>query len=518
MLYLLLILSISHGALAQLDCAEIGVEYGSTWMNISWNLHCNLTEDDIISIRRYHLILTDQTTGVLNYDLGPYCTELSCTEYLDYIRPCIAYNIELSAELYDDTEYTYNSVEIEMDEELPTAPRNLDIKEVTPDSLSIDWFQPQIGEYCVHHYQVCSVPIGQVDNPEQVCEDTTDMNFVASGLAACTEYSLTVLGVTKDNIEGLLSIAHGVTSHKPPGKPEGLRPKSSGTDYVSFYWNPSPENVNCVKGVSATCIETVFQDKSATDTVASDEASSTATDLFSEVNYLNECTNYNCSIKVPNKNDGTWVESDMLRMATSIVGGKISEPQNIEHNSGPNWIKIFWSPPLDNSRCVDGYYLSWQNKTFGYADTYVAKDVLEFEITNLEACIDYDLSVCAATENWGQYINGSTAQLMATTKIETPGPVQNLVQQSSSVNTVTMCWDPPIQNSYCTEDYKVEISLTDREIGSHHDHKHAKTGENICGTYQVKDCSEQYTFCIWPESKNGEYGEKVCTVAQSSDC
>ena len=29
-----------------------------------------------------------------------------------FFRPCIAYNIELSAELYDDTEYTYNSVEI----------------------------------------------------------------------------------------------------------------------------------------------------------------------------------------------------------------------------------------------------------------------------------------------------------------------------------------------------------------------------------------------------------------------
>ena len=26
--------------------------------------------------------------------------------------------------------------------------------EVTPDSLTMDWFQPQIGEYCVHHYQV----------------------------------------------------------------------------------------------------------------------------------------------------------------------------------------------------------------------------------------------------------------------------------------------------------------------------------------------------------------------------
>jgi hypothetical protein len=29
------------------------VEYGATWMNISWRIHCNIQPQDIINIERY---------------------------------------------------------------------------------------------------------------------------------------------------------------------------------------------------------------------------------------------------------------------------------------------------------------------------------------------------------------------------------------------------------------------------------------------------------------------------------
>ena len=508
-----LLLSLPLMASAQTNCSYFEVDYGSTWMNLTWTLNCNLSEEDIPYIRGYWIKLIDLTTGFYNFTLNDFCTDVLCTEYLDNVRPCIKYTIDLTVTLDDGTEHSYQQKTIEMKEEIPSMPQNLVVSGVAASNLTATWKNPKIGQYCVDHYEVCSRQVGGSGNYED-CVETVEPSVNIQGLTACTEYELIVKPVTKNGSEGLMSTVYGFTSLKTLGQPTITRPKLAGSDFVSFYWTPSPENINCIRGVSSSCFET--EEQNIPRQRVTSENNPSVDDLFSEVKYLTACTNYYCSVEVTSSQENGWISSELFELSTSIIGLQLGEPQYVEHNAQPHELGVFWARPKVASRCVDSYYLSWGTDTIGYESISLSKDTFSHQIKDLNACLTYKIGVVAYTENFGQYTNGSISQIEATTSSESPGPVVNLLQTSGDGNSITMCWEPPIQNTYCTHDYRVEISFAGNNDLVNF--KQEKTGDNECRNYEVQECARHYDFCVRPVTSDGKEGPQVCTIAESGPC
>ncbi|XP_023344068.1 protein sidekick-2 isoform X2 [Eurytemora carolleeae] len=256
------VLGLVLGVGGQEDCKTIDIDIGSTWLNISWLLHCEISPEDVLFVRSYHVKLEDVSTGYYNYTLNVFCTRTSCTQYIENLRSCIKYNVSLQAEMDDGELFDYNSQEIVLKEELPSTPQNLLISDETSSSLQVSWVPPQEGEYCVHHYKVYLNDL--TSNQEyQVSLETEELSLEIKELQACVGYGVTVTPVTGSGNEGRMVSTSGATSFENPSRPSQLRPKDSGSNYVSFYWVPGSNYSSCLRGTSALCVQSEFQDQPA---------------------------------------------------------------------------------------------------------------------------------------------------------------------------------------------------------------------------------------------------------------
>jgi hypothetical protein len=80
--------------------------------------------------------------------------------------------------------------------------------------------------------------------------------------------------------------------------------------------------------------------------------------------------------------------------------------------SGPYSIMVNWTIPTVNSYCVTNYSIEWWKTPSGSEDNHtVSSDVFSYTIEDLDAWVEYEVSVTAVNENHeDRNVTGKTAK------------------------------------------------------------------------------------------------------------
>merc|ERR1711892_752856 len=422
-----------HSSLSA-PCNETRVTAGDTWVNISWSLHCEMNTTDLVS--HYHLLLTDNTAGIYDQDTNQYCMERECSFLFTLARPCIQYTIHLQLiGLEDDASYNYTDNEVTIDEEPVSAPRLLKSTGSSTESISLSWYPPVTGEYCVKEYQVCASSTARI--AASTCATASNIimkdiqKYTLHDVLPCLEYIVTVTPVSEAG-PGLSESVLAETEDDDPGEPDQLSVNDMGYDYIELEWVKPETNRQCIKGVGVFCVETKNSPTTASTTLAptmnppsvSPSRQKRETSL-SAVSSLEACRDYTCWVAYPDTAGSMTLLSDAVRQSTWVKGVVISEPSNVARMVGKDFMQVSWGAPSQYSQCVDSYILTWSDVD-GWKDSTsvtVSADTFSYTIDSLRPCAEYQVDVRAFSSSWGQNKTGDSYTFTKETKVETPGPV-----------------------------------------------------------------------------------------------
>jgi hypothetical protein len=85
--------------------------------------------------------------------------------------------------------------------------------------------------------------------------------------------------------------------------------------------------------------------------------------------------------------------------------------------AGSQIVAVFWKKPISNGNCITNYIIEWVNTVSGNKETVsVAREVEFFILENLDACVEYEVSVTAVNADG---VGGNT--VTGTAKINSAG-------------------------------------------------------------------------------------------------
>ena len=505
----LLLLLLSPSILCS-PCDETSVVAGDTWINISWSLHCDMTSPDLVSY--YHLALVDTTAGIYNQDTNQYCLEQECSFLFTLARPCIHYNISLQLiGLEEGVTYDYSGNSVTTEEEPVTAPRALSSTGTTEDSISLSWFPPATGQFCVVSYQVCAT--STADPTAVTCDETTNtMNYTLTKVLPCTKYKVVVTPISRAGT-GLSDSIIATTEDVDPAKPGEVTVSDFGNDFIELEWVKPGTNKQCVKGLGVFCEQSLAPTTTTTITTAGPTSSTppltgwnTRETSVSAVSSLDACRNYTCWVAYPDtKND--WVRSETISQSTWVKGVVISEPTNVTAMLGTRFMQVSWGAPMESSQCVDNYLLSWVDKEGSgeHNSTSVTADIFSYNIEDLHPCREYTVDIKTVSTSWGQDKTGQSFTSSWTTLVETPGPVTDLTVKDVTEDSFTVTWSRPGFEPQCVH---------------HYDHGYEGPSGDGCTQPQVEEgdlqayvgclkCGSSYKFSVWAVDAEGHHGLPV---------
>jgi hypothetical protein len=82
-----------------------------------------------------------------------------------------------------------------------------------------------------------------------------------------------------------------------------------------------------------------------------------------------------------------------LHVVYFAVPGQVEE---LSLDPGSDCITVNWKKPISNGDCVTEYIIEWVNNLSGReGNITVSKDEFSYNITGLDACVEYEVSVRA---------------------------------------------------------------------------------------------------------------------------
>ncbi|PNF39790.1 hypothetical protein B7P43_G03502 [Cryptotermes secundus] len=206
-------------------------------------------------------------------------------------------------------------------------------------------------------------------------------NYTGKEFASQSTFSYSATYAPGTLSTGELECAEG------PEKVENLS-VTEGSHAITLNWTNPSKNDSCVTHYVIEWKSTMYENSS---------NGSRTTKEFFVIEGLEACVNYEVSVRAMDSN--TNISEPEVRNVTTLtdVPGEVVD---LDLKPNPHNISLQWMKPSNDGDCVTHYVISWRHT--GSENTTsidIGKEEYSFVIGNLDACVEYEISVSAVNDN-----------------------------------------------------------------------------------------------------------------------
>ncbi|XP_023701529.1 receptor-type tyrosine-protein phosphatase H isoform X4 [Cryptotermes secundus] len=392
---------------------------------------------------------------------------------------CVEYEISVSA-VNENEEGNITSVNRTTETVVPGPVVDLDVKS-SPHSVSLEWMKPSNDGDCVTHYAISWRHTGS-ENTTSIDIGKEEYSFVIGNLDACVEYEVSVSAVN-ENEEGNITTVNKTTETVVPGQVVDLDLKPNPHN-ISLQWMKPSNDGDCVTHYAISWRHTGSENTNSID-IGKEEYSFV-------IGNLDACVEYEISVSAVNENEEGNITS-VNRTTETFVPGQVVD---LDLKPNPHSVSLQWMKPSNDGDCVTHYAISWRHTGSENTNSIdIGKEEYSFVIGNLDACVEYEISVSAVNENE----EGNITSVNRTTETVVPGEVVDLDLKPNPHN-ISLQWMKPSNDGDCVTHYVISW----RHTGS----------EN---TTSIDIGKEEYSFVIGNLDACVEYEISVSAVNDNEE-
>ncbi|KAK3880688.1 hypothetical protein Pcinc_014845 [Petrolisthes cinctipes] len=321
-------------------------------------------------------------------------------------------------------------------------PENINGVSSTTEALTVEWDPPATPNGVITNYSVTWSP----DDPSEPII-TTATTFTLTDLKPCTDYTISISAATAKG-NGPPGDSSQTTLPKAPGPPTNVTVAmvSNHSDRLDVTWIQPPSRCTITNNTISWSLNSTG-------------------DLIHRVT-IDANESYAISGLEP------WA-TYLVCVSASTLGGDgpdghcikqttdqdipFGPPENISARTiMAETMQVDWDPPASPNGFITNYVVTWSSADQGEHMTVINNTT--YTMTDLLPCTSYIITVSAATTKG----NGPPGLTEGNSSISVPGgPPENIKMVKSTMESVTVEWDPPaIPNSVIIK-YTVFITPND---------------------------------------------------------
>ncbi|XP_069161945.1 receptor-type tyrosine-protein phosphatase H-like isoform X5 [Procambarus clarkii] len=278
---------------------------------------------------------------------------------------------------------------------------------------------------------------------------TTTTSYTITDLAACTSYTVTVAAATNKGL-GEETSESGATDSIAPDPPKllGAAMVVNESDKLSVSWR-KPDDPGPLCPVTRY---TVTWYLASTQELVDQTTNSDTTFTISD---LEAWTSYTVYVAAATEQNFTYKYSPPSCTNATTDQDTPGPPSDtkIESHTGESLL-VVWSPPEEPRGIITNYSVAWSppDNGNGTEDT-VDGSITQYNITRLKSCVNYTVTVTAATiKGYGKQFN-----IINTTDAAAPPSPPVTCKKVDSPRQLTVTWSPA--DTQCTVNrYKVDYT------------------------------------------------------------
>ncbi|PNF39793.1 hypothetical protein B7P43_G03502 [Cryptotermes secundus] len=266
----------------------------------------------------------------------------------------------------------------------PEKVENLSVTEGSH-AITLNWTNPSKNDSCVTHY-VIEWKSTMYENSSNGSRTTKEF-FVIEGLEACVNYEVSVRAMDSNTNISEPEVRNVTTLTDVPGPVVDLDVKSS-PHSVSLEWMKPSNDGDCVTHYAISWRHTGSENTTSID-IGKEEYSFV-------IGNLDACVEYEISVSAVNVNEEKNITT-VNKTTETVVPGEVVD---LDLKPNPHNISLQWMKPSNDGDCVTHYVISWRHT--GSENTTsidIGKEEYSFVIGNLDACVEYEISVSAVNDN-----------------------------------------------------------------------------------------------------------------------
>ncbi|CAL4128076.1 unnamed protein product, partial [Meganyctiphanes norvegica] len=351
-----------------------------TSKNVSpYSLEVNWSKplDNFSPINDYTVVWTNVYSGEELEDISP-----EPPYNITGLTPCTTYTISVIGYNYVGNGKPSDIVTLTTGKDVPGKSTNVNVKNVPPYSLQVDWRLPMDNPCSITSYTVIWTNISGGEEEEG---NVTEPPYNITGLTACTDYTITVIAYTEKGPGTPSDSVNLTTGNEVPGKSNNVTIKSITPHSLEVEWNQPLDNACSITSYTVICA----------DSSGGAEQKGNVTEPPYNITGLTACTDYTITvIAYTEKGPGTPSDSVNLTTGNEVPG----KSNNVTIKSiTPHSLEVEWNQPLDNACSITSYTVICADSSGG-AEQKGNVTEPPYNITGLTACTDYTITVIAYTE------------------------------------------------------------------------------------------------------------------------
>nr|XP_045618997.1 phosphatidylinositol phosphatase PTPRQ-like [Procambarus clarkii] len=286
-------------------------------------------------------------------------------------------------------------------------------------------------------------------NDTHKSDTTTTTSYTITGLAACSRYTVTVAAATSKGLGDETSESGATDSIAPdPPKSLGAAMVVNESDKLSVNWT-QPDDPGPLCPVTRY---TVTWYLASTQELVDQTTNSDTTLTISD---LEAWTSYTVCVAAATEQNSIYKYSPPSCTNATTDQDTPGAPSNtrIQSHTGGSLL-VVWSPPEEPRGIITSYSVAWSPPDTGNGtEVIVAGSVTQYYITSLNTCVNYTVTVRAATcKGYGEKVD-----INNTTDAPPPPSPPVTCKKVVSPNQLTVTWSPV--DTQCTvSGYKVDYT------------------------------------------------------------
>nr|XP_045609987.1 von Willebrand factor A domain-containing protein 7-like isoform X1 [Procambarus clarkii] len=433
--------SIDMGTLGGMILDLEAVSTGQTWVTLKWTITPTKYE-----VHKYTILIDDDFTE------DDRCSQSECLHNVTDLRPCTPYTFKVTPSFTVEGSYVAGeaaATQASTTDQEPSTPVNGAVVDSTTDGVNITW-EVQHNS-CISQFQVC---YRTTDTWVWVlCERTSSTSYEMRGLEACVEYEVSVASITPSGLQSSSLLFTVNTQESAPGAPRNVQTVLSTPYSITVTWDDPLENAHCIDryAVSYTVTDVTLT----VEVAARLHHQRAGSDNSVIIENLDPCTNYTIWVSGITVSGivGPYVESNTATAEiapSSVTSVTLQEVTSVS-------MKVTWEGTMT---CVDHFNLCYYSQEEVVLYCY-EEQVMVATLTGLLPCVTYYVSVTAVSPS--DLYSHTLWQTMSTLQVA-PGEPQNLTVSSVTSHSISIDFDPPVENPQCTNEYDYTIIGVDEEV------------------------------------------------------
>ncbi|CAL4174076.1 unnamed protein product, partial [Meganyctiphanes norvegica] len=312
-------------------------------------------------------------------------------EELFELDPCTNYSVTVSALSKTGIMGPSSMVKTMTDESAPQPVIDVTVDGTATDRLHVSWLPTG---HCNGNFRIC---YHDTLNSDELCQDVDATDITLTGLDPCMHYTIYVSSMSPGGLIGKRTKVEGSTLDVVPGEPNNLRITSITETCMSYEYDAPASNPQCSLEHE---VDVINIDAPHTAKAHTSDPFASGTECG-----LDGCTNYN--VKVRSVSPSSGFTSNWVSTTNKTDIGKPGEVRTLKTTlATQDTIVISWFIPIQNSRCVITYTVSWTDD-HGMMNSMLVpppgpnedQNEITAELLGLDTCAHYAISVIARNSN-----------------------------------------------------------------------------------------------------------------------